>query len=94
MSRLTIRRSTPGWARPQVVALPGGVMPGDFQFPDKTAELWLPLATDSRWPAFQQVRFADAFFALGRLRPGVSIDQARSEMNAGTRPHPERQREV
>jgi predicted permease len=59
-----------------------GVMPGDFQFPDKTAELWLPLATDSRWPAFQQVRFADAFFALGRLRPAVSIDQARSEMNA------------
>jgi putative ABC transport system permease protein len=59
-----------------------GVMPGDFQFPDKTAELWLPLATDSRWPTFQQVRFADAFFALGRLRPSVSIDQARSEMNA------------
>src|SRR5258708_4831663 len=59
-----------------------GVMPGDFQFPDKTAELWLPLATDSRWQAFQQVRFADAFFALGRLKRGVSIDQARSEMNA------------
>jgi predicted permease len=59
-----------------------GVMPPDFQFPEKTAQLWLPLATDPNWPAYQKVRFADAFCALGRLRPGVSIQQARSGMNA------------
>jgi putative ABC transport system permease protein len=59
-----------------------GVMPTGFQFPDKTAQLWLPLATDPNWPAYQKVRFADAFYALGRLRPGVSLQQARSGMNA------------
>jgi putative ABC transport system permease protein len=60
-----------------------GVMPASFQFPDKTVQLWMPLSSDSRWPLFQrpQFRIADAFCALGRLRPGVSIEQARVEMS-------------
>ncbi|HEV8039594.1 MAG TPA: ABC transporter permease, partial [Bryobacteraceae bacterium] len=60
-----------------------GVMPPSFQFPDKTVQLWLPLSTDSRWPLFQrpQFRIADAFCALGRLKPGISIEQARVEMS-------------
>ena len=57
-----------------------GVMPSDFQFPNKQAELWLLLASDPRWPAFQRFRIADAFNGLARLKPGRSIDEARSEM--------------
>ncbi len=57
-----------------------GVMPPGFQFPDKTTELWMLLTADSRWPLFQQFRIADAFCALGRLKPGVSVEQATAEM--------------
>jgi putative ABC transport system permease protein len=59
-----------------------GVMPPNFQFPDKNAQLWLPLSGDHRWTRFQEIRLADAFSALARLKPGVSIEEARAEMNA------------
>jgi putative ABC transport system permease protein len=58
-----------------------GVMPPSFQFPDKNAQLWLPLSGDHRWEGFQKIRLADAFSALARLKPGVSIEEARAEMN-------------
>ncbi len=61
-----------------------GVMPPDFQFPSQTTELWLPLADDPRWADWQQQRYrlADAFCALARLKPGVSMEQSRTDMNA------------
>ncbi|MGH9752319.1 MAG: ADOP family duplicated permease [Blastocatellia bacterium] len=59
-----------------------GVMPASFQFPDKNAQLWLLLSGDHRWIRFQEIRLADAFSALARLRSGVSIEEARAEMNA------------
>jgi putative ABC transport system permease protein len=59
-----------------------GVMPPSFQFPDKNAQLWLLLSGDQRWATFQEIRLADAFSALARLKPGVSIEEARAEMNA------------
>ncbi len=59
-----------------------GVMPSSFQFPDKNAQLWLLLSGDHRWARFQEIRLADAFSALARLKPGVSIEEARAEMNA------------
>ncbi len=58
-----------------------GVMPAAFQFPDKNAKLWLQLEADPRWPAFQKHRVADAFLALGRLKPDATIPLARAEMN-------------
>jgi predicted permease len=63
-----------------------GVMPHDFQFPHASfqwgepADVWLPLnytgeqVTTRRGPYFLHV--------LGRLAPGVTLDQARSHMNA------------
>ena len=57
-----------------------GVMPPDFQYPNKQAELWLLLTSDPRWPTFQRFRIADAFNGLGRLKPGRSIEEARAEM--------------
>jgi putative ABC transport system permease protein len=59
-----------------------GVMPPTFQFPDKNAQLWLLLSGDHRWTRFQEIRLADAFSVLARLKQGVSIEEARAEMNA------------
>jgi putative ABC transport system permease protein len=41
-------------------------------------DLWVPLAMDPG----QAGRRSNSFFVVGRLKPGVSLDQARAEMNA------------
>jgi putative ABC transport system permease protein len=54
-----------------------GVMPADFHFPDR-AEMWLPLQMD---PA--KAPRTDYFLdAVARLKPGVSMEQASSEMQS------------
>ena len=56
-----------------------GVMPASFRFPDRSAELWLPMAfapgdlLDTRGNYFLNV--------VGRLRPGVSIERARADLD-------------
>src|SRR5262245_58764700 len=54
-----------------------GVMPASFRFPDRNVDLWFPyherLATNRR-----AVRFSTG---IGRLRPGVSLDQARADLD-------------
>src|ERR1700722_2893749 len=59
-----------------------GVMPESFRFPDRETQLWLPIPADTRWPSFQKFRVADAFGAVGRLKPGVQPGEARAEMAA------------
>src|SRR4030095_17172809 len=56
-----------------------GVMPASFTFPDKKTEFWIPLAIS---PQRKQNRNAISFKAVGRLKPGVTIAQARSDMGA------------
>jgi putative ABC transport system permease protein len=54
-----------------------GVMPAHFAFPRKETEVWVPLAIN------QNIRNARGAFylkAVGRLRPGVSLEQARADM--------------
>ena len=52
-----------------------GVMPSSFDFPSQ-AEIWLPMAlTPQQWQ--QQAEFLTV---VGRLKPGVSLQQARAEM--------------
>jgi putative ABC transport system permease protein len=53
-----------------------GVMPRDFRFPDGV-DIWTPLAAAFSFPQFAQVRFLQA---LGRLKPGVSLQAAAEEM--------------
>jgi putative ABC transport system permease protein len=53
-----------------------GVMSPSFQFPSKDTQMWLLISADARWSKFQQFRFADAFTAIARLKPGVSLTQA------------------
>lgn len=53
-----------------------GIMPEGFQFPDRT-ELWTPLALDAR-QLDRSTRFLNA---VARLKPGVSLDEARRQMS-------------
>lgn len=55
-----------------------GVMPKNFQIPT-SADLWTPLAADS---AEMNDRASRNLIAIGRLRPGVSQQQATSELRA------------
>jgi putative ABC transport system permease protein len=56
-----------------------GVMPPSFVFPEKSTELWIPLAIT---PQRKQARFAISFKAVGRLKPGVTMEQASADMGA------------
>jgi predicted permease len=56
-----------------------GVMPASFQFPEKKKELWIPLAIS---PQRKQARNSISYKAVGRLKPGVTIEQARADMGA------------
>jgi putative ABC transport system permease protein len=54
-----------------------GVMPAGFRFPE-VADLWVPLALDDKvW-----TRTDRGLSAIARLKPGVTIEQARPEMAA------------
>src|SRR6185369_9915085 len=55
-----------------------GVMPAGFSFPTRETQLWLPLQFNQSGKANRVGLFLNV---IGRLRPGVSIDQARSEMS-------------
>ena len=56
-----------------------GVMPASFRFPDRSAELWMPMAfapgdvLDTRGNYFLNV--------VGRLRAGVSLERARADLD-------------
>jgi predicted permease len=55
-----------------------GVMPEGFYFPAKEVELWVPMGWEQA--QISQLRRPHFLRAVGRLRPGVSIEQARSDM--------------
>jgi putative ABC transport system permease protein len=57
-----------------------GVMPPSLQYPAASAELWMPKQVS---PELMQIRAARMYrFTVGRLRPRVSLDQARTELGA------------
>ena len=55
------------------------VMPASFTFPQKDTDVWIPLAIT---PQRKQARFAFSLKSVGRLKPGVTIEQARADMGA------------
>ncbi|HXD33776.1 MAG TPA: ABC transporter permease [Pyrinomonadaceae bacterium] len=65
-----------------------GVMSPGFQFPvgfgymgkvlNESIDLYVPIAATSQ----ESARGSYSFFSLGRLKPGVTIDQARADMTA------------
>ncbi|MDT7603527.1 MAG: hypothetical protein QOF61_1524 [Acidobacteriota bacterium] len=56
-----------------------GVMPPEFEFPNASVELWVPLALDAQDAAR---RGAHYLYTRARLKPGVTLAQAQSEMSA------------
>jgi putative ABC transport system permease protein len=55
-----------------------GVMPPAFHFPDQT-DLWFP--ADTILPVVES-RGGHNYWAIGRLKPGIHLDQAQAEMSA------------
>jgi putative ABC transport system permease protein len=55
-----------------------GVMPPAFAFPTRQTEVWMPLVIQPTG----QSRNAHSLRAVARLKPGVSVQQAQSEMDA------------
>jgi predicted permease len=55
-----------------------GVMPAEFRFPSTKTQVWIPLQNDPR----NAVSFwaGDYMPAIGRLRPGSTLGQARTEI--------------
>ena len=56
-----------------------GVMPRDFHFPSRDAELWMPTRFHEHDDDFRD-RNNNYLNVVARLRPGVSLDRARAEM--------------
>jgi putative ABC transport system permease protein len=53
-----------------------GVMPGEFHLPLRDTEIWLNLPLDP------PTRYGPWFYrGMARLKPGVTVDQARAELN-------------
>jgi putative ABC transport system permease protein len=55
-----------------------GVMPADFTFPDYDAEFWLPARFDAKFRENRDQYFLEA---VARLKPGVTLEQARAQLN-------------
>ncbi len=58
-----------------------GVMPAAFLFPDRSVDVWWPYPVDG--PSLQntpQNRDLQSYTGIGRLGPGVTIEQARADL--------------
>ena len=56
-----------------------GIMPPGFAFPDTRTQVWTPVAFNPAERATRDTNFIDI---IARLKPGVSIEQARAHMAA------------
>jgi putative ABC transport system permease protein len=57
-----------------------GVMPAKFEFPDKRVEVWRPIG-GTFWANSTTRRGALGLRVVGRLKPDVTLSQARAEMD-------------
>ncbi len=61
-----------------------GVMPADFEFPNAAIQLWRPASVMPTWAGLQHdesTRDGDGFMVIGRLRPGATLQTARTEFD-------------
>lgn len=56
-----------------------GIMPEGFQFPWDDIEVWIPF---QHWPSFNLNRNNGHGAAVGRIKPGISIEAAQTELKA------------
>jgi putative ABC transport system permease protein len=59
-----------------------GVMPPGFRFPSRATALWVPLVPT---PEQANNRDSHSFLTIGRLKSGVTLEQAREQMRAISR---------
>jgi putative ABC transport system permease protein len=52
-------------------------MPPSFHFPERDVDLWSPIFVDGQ---YSQNRDATWYFVVGRMKPGVTVDQARANL--------------
>src|SRR5262249_29739 len=57
-----------------------GVMPASFDFPTSAIQVWFPVQRLLS-PNFKRQRGNHRFSVIGRLKPGVSVEQARTELD-------------
>ena len=57
-----------------------GVMPPDFRFPSTKTDVWMPLTLDPS--SGMNLWRGDYMPVVGRLKPGVTIEQARADVRA------------
>ena len=70
----TLRRTITLNEQPYAVV---GIMPRGFAFPDTRTQVWTPVAFNSAERVTRDTNFIDV---IARLKPGVSIEQARAHM--------------
>lgn len=59
-----------------------GVMPAEFQFPDGTVQLWVPLTTNRTWRRDPETLAHYWWVGIGRRAPGWSARQVEAELDA------------
>ena len=57
-----------------------GVMPQNFQYPSRV-EMWVPVGQLSGDVNWQQRGNHPGLYGVARLKPGITLDQAKAEMN-------------
>lgn len=57
-----------------------GIMPSWFTYPEQSVQFWTPIYHDER-PQDMQALDSHDYIAIGRLQPGVSESQARTEIS-------------
>ncbi|MDY7232483.1 ABC transporter permease [Hyalangium rubrum] len=62
-----------------------GVMPRGFDFPSPATEVWLPVAWLTQDSVPWQQRGSRWLMGVGRLKPGVTVDSARAELEGVSR---------
>ena len=67
-----------------------GVMAASFVFPDRETRAWLPFRVRPVITPGQEGFYVSIFQAIGRLRPGATIEQAAAEGTARGRSTPDR----
>jgi predicted permease len=58
-----------------------GVMPPDFLFVDPTVQVWTPLAFTPQQKS-DEARHSNSWTHIGRLKPGATLEQAQTQVNA------------
>jgi predicted permease len=74
-----------------------GVMPREFHFPGSEILFWVPIRLSAR-DYQENERTNNMYYAVGRLKPGVTIERAQTEMSLiakqSSQEHPKENRET